>query len=199
MRFSHVLRGVLTASALAIILGGCATPTPSTTASDVGDRLSAPESLTDRPSASPAPTAVQGPRLAEGTAEGQSVPSEEGHVPVAPSVDDFAPVLEEDPEQRDGAMSFSASDAQAALDAIPASPTEDPVVGGNVGLASYEQAMQTESLASWAASLSGKKVALISEMWRGLPDPLTGSPNSRLWWVTTSEPTGFGHTWAPEI
>jgi hypothetical protein len=85
---------------------------------------------------------------------------------------------------------YTVEDVQVALDAIGPD---------SAGATDSQKAAQTSALASDAASQLGAPVALIRPTWVGFPDEQTGSVNSLMWWVVTSEPTQFPWSYTHQV
>ncbi|AZC14947.1 hypothetical protein [Microbacterium sp. ABRD28] len=88
---------------------------------------------------------------------------------------------------------YAPADAQAELDAI------GPDAAGDDPARNSERSARTDALAAYAAWQLGTKVALIRPTYVGLPDDQSDSPNSVLWWVVTSEPTGLPHSYVHTV
>jgi hypothetical protein len=88
---------------------------------------------------------------------------------------------------------YTVADLQSALDAIGVDAWTESA--DNTYIANNDRRARTDALAQEAAGRLGAKVALIRPTAVGFPDEQTGSPNSVLWWVTTSEPTQLQYSY----
>lgn len=109
------------------------------------------------------------------------------------------PVASPTPVETEQPPAYTVANLQSDLNSIGpdidvgTTPTAEDSAGNAL------RGTQTEALAVEASARLGAPVALIRPSYVGFPNEQTGSPNSLLWWVVTSQETGLAQSHTHQV